>query len=87
MRRGLLVAVLITLGWAAGRAQVLNDVQRPDFMFIVRGPVGDIRVECVRNCKVTTAKGLNEARNYRASDGGTCAVDKCGITLWGVVTK
>lgn len=39
-------ALLVALGWAAGRAQTAQ----PDFEIVVSGPAGETVVECRRGC-------------------------------------
>ena len=60
MRRALLrlvlAALLVTLGWAAGRAQSAD----PDFEIVVTGPAGAARVECRRGCALAwVERGVN----------------------------
>jgi hypothetical protein len=47
---------LVGAGWAAARAQTAA----PDFELIVRGPVGETTIECVRGCRLMwVARGIN----------------------------
>jgi hypothetical protein len=41
-------AILVALGWAAGRAQS----SQPDFELVVTAPVGQTKVECRRGCEL-----------------------------------
>ena len=50
------VAALVGMGWAAGRAQT----SAPDFEIVVNAPSGETTIECVRGCKLAwVARGLN----------------------------
>lgn len=46
--RALLIAVLVGMGWAAGRAQGRS----PDFVIRVDAPEGKTVVECVSGCQL-----------------------------------
>ena len=48
---GFIVAVLVGLGWVAGRAQSAS----PDFEIIVSAPSGATEITCVRGCSITWA--------------------------------
>lgn len=53
------VAALIGMGWAAGRAQT----SVPDFEVVVNAPSGETTIECVRGCKLSwVQRGLNPVR-------------------------
>ena len=57
-----LVALLIGVGWVAGRAQS----PRADFEIVVSAPFGRAEVTCLRGCAITwaePAKGQAEIRN------------------------
>jgi hypothetical protein len=56
--RGAIAAMLIGLGWVAGRTQT----PQPDFEIVVDAPVGETSVECRRGCELAwVERGINPA--------------------------
>ena len=51
-----LAAVLVGIGWMAGKAQT----SEPDFEVVVNAPSGETTIECVRGCELAwVERGLN----------------------------
>ena len=50
-----LAAGLLSLGWAAGRAQPAQ----PDFEIVVDAPQGATSITCVRGCTLAGVAGVN----------------------------
>jgi hypothetical protein len=49
-------AILVALGWAAGRAQT----SEPDFEIVITAPAGQTSVECRRGCDLAwVERGVN----------------------------
>jgi hypothetical protein len=53
-----LAAILIGIGWSAGRAQP----SQPHFELVIKAPAGETTVECRRGCTLAwTERGVNPA--------------------------
>jgi hypothetical protein len=69
-----IAAALVTIGWAAGRAQTTE----PTFEIVVTAPGGNTTVECRRGCELSwVERGLNS--NARAMQTFTygCGASTC----------
>ena len=56
-------------GWVAARAQT----PAPDFELVVRGPVGETTIECVRGCRLMwVARGVNQNDSPQPSFSFAC---------------
>jgi hypothetical protein len=78
-------AILVALGWAAGRAQS----SKPDFELVVTGPAGQTTVECRRGCELAwVERGVNaNARpmptfEFGCSGGGVTRCSSARIGGW-----
>jgi hypothetical protein len=67
-----IVAVLLAIGWMAGRAQT----SAPNFELVVNAPSGETTIECVRGCELAwVERGLNlnssPMQSFKFSCSGT----------------
>jgi hypothetical protein len=76
------VAVLICLGWVAGRAQA----SQPTFEIVVDAPAGETTIQCVRGCALSwVERGVNPNAQTMATftfkcnaPSGRCSSNKVG---------
>jgi hypothetical protein len=62
--RAAIAAILIAVGWVAGRAQP----QQPDFELVVEAPFGETPVTCRRGCElVWVERGVNPAARRQST--------------------
>ena len=76
-----LAAILIFIGWAAGRAQS----SAPAFELHVDAPEGETTVECIKGCELSWVnRGLNPNAKtgptftYKCSGAGRCRSGRIG---------
>jgi hypothetical protein len=80
MRHAVIVAALVALGWAAGRAQTT----RGDFELRINAPSGATSVECVRGCRLIGARDIeNPSARQMQTYEFSCSGQQCRASVVG----
>ena len=69
-----LAAILVLLGWVAGRAQT----SAPAFEFVVDAPGGETTIKCVKGCELSwVERGVNTNAAATPSFTYRCTAPRC----------